>query len=146
TLFRSLFWQLPVLLPHLDFLSVGTNDLFQFLFASDRGNPRMADRYDVLSPTALRFLKDLVGLCEAARVPVTICGEMAGRTLEAMTLVGLGFRSLSMGPHSVGPIRAMVRSLRADQLSRYLETLLTLPDHSLREKLRALAHDHKIVV
>ncbi|MEQ8389111.1 MAG: phosphoenolpyruvate--protein phosphotransferase [Alphaproteobacteria bacterium] len=142
----ALFWQLPVLLPHLDFLSVGTNDLFQFLFASDRGNPRMADRYDVLSPTALRFLKDLVGLCEAARVPVTICGEMAGRTLEAMTLVGLGFRSLSMGPHSVGPIRAMVRSLRADQLSRYLETLLTLPDHSLREKLRAFAHDHKIVV
>ena len=80
----ALFWQLPTLVKRVDFISVGTNDLMQFLFASDRGNPRMAERYDVLSPPALTFLRELVTICDAARVDLTLCGEMGSRPLEAM--------------------------------------------------------------
>ncbi len=141
----SLMWQLPSLLSRVDFLSVGSNDLFQFLFASDRGNPLVAQRYDVLSPGLLSLLRHLVLACEKAGVPLSLCGEMAGSPVEAMTLIGLGFRTISMPPAKVGAVRAMVRSLEIGALSAYLETLLALPDHSLRRKLTAYARDHGIV-
>ncbi|MFM2130718.1 MAG: hypothetical protein RL477_2264, partial [Pseudomonadota bacterium] len=86
----ALLWQLPELLARVDFLSVGSNDLIQFLFASDRGNPRLAGRYDALSPVVLRVMRDLVAAADKAGVPVSVCGEMAGRPLEAMALIGLG--------------------------------------------------------
>jgi phosphotransferase system enzyme I (PtsP) len=84
----SLAWQLPALLKRVDFLSLGSNDLMQFMFASDRGNPRLADRYDILAPGVLSFIRHLVRQCEAAAVPLSVCGEMAGRPLEAMALNG----------------------------------------------------------
>ncbi len=142
----SLLFQLPALLPKVDFLSVGSNDLFQFLFATDRGNPRLAGRYDELSPTVLKLLSSLVVQCEAAGVPLALCGEMAGRPLDAMALVGIGFRSISMSPLAVGPVKTMARSLHLESLSLYLDHLLVLPDHSLRDKLRAFAKDHNVVV
>ena len=92
----SLFWQLPALLPRIDFLSIGSNDLMQFLFACDRGNPELIDRYDVLSPPVLCFLRELVERCRRAGVSLSICGEMASRPLEAMVLLGLGVRKLSV--------------------------------------------------
>ena len=94
----ALLWQLPALLPRVDFLSIGTNDLAQFLFACDRGNPRLADRYDPLSRRVpARCSAEVVRGCAAsAGVPLSMCGEMAGKPLEAMVLVGLGFRTLSM--------------------------------------------------
>ncbi len=142
----ALFWQLPTLLKHVDFLSVGSNDLFQFFFASDRGNPRLSGRYDVLSPASLSFLHALVRQCDARNVPVGLCGEMAGQPLDAMVLLGLGFRILSMPPPAIGPVKAMVLSLRLAELAGYLETLGDLPDHSLRDKFRAYAMDHEVAI
>jgi phosphotransferase system enzyme I (PtsP) len=142
----ALAWQLPALLARVDFLSVGSNDLLQFLFASDRGNPRLADRYDILSPGVLSFMRHLVRACEAAAVPLSVCGEMAGRPLEAMALVGLGLRSVSMPPSAVGPVKMMVRSLDVSTVSHYLEALYELPDHSVRSKLTDFARDHQIAV
>ncbi len=142
----ALAWQLPALLERVDFLSVGSNDLMQFLFASDRGNPRLAERYDLLSPAVLSLLRHLVDACSRAGVPLSICGEMAGRPLEAMVLIGLGLRTISMSPSAVGPVKLMVRSLDVSQLGRYLDSLYDLPDHSLRNRLRDFARDHRIAI
>jgi phosphotransferase system enzyme I (PtsP) len=142
----ALAFQLKSLLQRADFISVGSNDLFQFLFASDRGSTRLADRYDTLAPAALAFLARLVEECDAVGKPISLCGEIAGRPLEAMTLIGLGFRSLSMAPSSLGPVKAMVRSLAVGELSRYLKALGTGSEHSLRENLREFARDHGVAV
>jgi phosphotransferase system enzyme I (PtsP) len=142
----ALMWQLDALLTEADFLSVGSNDLFQFLYASDRGNPRVAQRYDVLAPGLLSLLRDLAARCAAADVPLSLCGEMAGKPLEAMALIGLGFRNISMPPATVGPVKAMIRSLNVGMLGTYLSTLYDLPDHSLRQKLAAFASDHGIAI
>lgn len=140
----SLAWQLPTLLKRVDFLSVGSNDLLQFFLAADRGNRTLAKRYDVLSPAVLSFLRFVVKTCDQAGVPVSCCGEMAGNPLEALALVGLGFRSISMPPPAVGRIQAMVRSTALSPLDEYLRSLELLPDHSVRAKLRAYAADHGI--
>lgn len=142
----SLYWQLTALLKRVDFLSIGSNDLFQFLFACDRGNPALADRYDVLSPPALSFFRDMVERCRGAGVRLAVCGEMASRPLEAMALIGLGIHHLSLTPSEVGPVKAMLRSLDAAALGRYLRGLLDLPDHSLRGRLQAYAQDHGVVL
>tara|TARA_A100001037_G_scaffold4175_1_gene4030 strand:+ start:362 stop:2641 length:2280 start_codon:yes stop_codon:yes gene_type:complete len=142
----GLMWQLRPLLNCVDFLSVGSNDLFQFLFATDRGNPRVSDRYDVLSPSLLSLLKNLVLETENAGVDISLCGEMAGNPVEAMTLIGLGFRTISMAPVKVGAVRAMLRRVNAAALSKYVDGLLNLPDHSLRQKLTAYANDHSIPI
>jgi phosphotransferase system enzyme I (PtsP) len=142
----SLLWQLPALMERVDFLSVGSNDLMQFLFATDRGNPRTAERYDALSPAILNLLQDLSRASIKAEVPLSLCGEMAGRPLEAMALIGLGFRSISMNANAVGPVKTMIRGLRLRPLQDYMKTLMTGSDHSLRDKLRAFAHDHGVPV
>ncbi len=142
----SLYWQLPTLLKELDFLSVGSNDLLQFLFACDRGSPVLGDRYDVLSPPALSFIRSLVEACRPAGVALSVCGEMASRPIEAMALAGLGVRRLSLSPAQIGPVKAMLRSLDAGALSAYLNRLLDLPDHSLRRHLLAYALDHGIIL
>jgi phosphotransferase system enzyme I (PtsP) len=142
----ALAWQMPALLPRVDFVSVGTNDLHQFMFAMDRGNPRVGERYDLLAPGALKFLGEVARACAAAGVPVSVCGEMAGRPIEAMALVGLGYRTLSMSAASIGPVKDMIRSLDLPELRQYLGVLLDSPDHSVREKLRAFALDHEIAI
>jgi phosphotransferase system enzyme I (PtsP) len=142
----SLLWQLDELLPRLDFISVGSNDLVQFLFAADRGNPRLAGRYDSLSPTALRVF-DFIGQRARSRgVDVSVCGEMAGRPIEALALLGLGLRTLSMAPTSVGPVKAMLHSLELPRFSAFLRESLATSSHSLREKIRLYARDHGIVL
>lgn len=135
----ALLWQLPQLLSHVDFVSVGTNDLVQFFFASDRGNPRLGDRYDVLSVPVLRALAEIAARCSERNVPATVCGEMAGRPLEAMALIALGYRLLSMPPSSLGPVKAMIRSLHVGRLRDSLAELLEGAPHTLRDDLRAFA-------
>jgi phosphotransferase system enzyme I (PtsP) len=142
----AIVWQLDGLLARADFVSVGSNDLMQYLFAADRGNPNLANRYDPLSPPMLRVLRSIVEQGNAAGVPVSLCGEMAGRPLEAMALIGLGYRSLSMSPPAVGAVKTLVRSLDSRGLREYLIGLLDRPDHSLREKLAAFAKDHGIMI
>tara|TARA_Y100001936_G_scaffold253516_1_gene318665 strand:- start:28061 stop:30283 length:2223 start_codon:yes stop_codon:yes gene_type:complete len=142
----GLMWQLKPLLKRVDFLSVGSNDLFQFLFASDRGNPRVARRYDVLSPSLLSLLRNLVLAAREAKVEISLCGEMAGTPVEAMTLIGLGFRTISMAPVRIGAVRAMLSSVDASALETYVDSLIDLPDHSVRQKLIAYAQDHNISI
>ena len=142
----SLMWQLPALLERVDFLSLGSNDLLQFLFASDRGNAATARRYGLLSPPALALVRQLVEACAAARAPLSVCGEAAGRTLEAMALVGAGVRILSMPPSRVGPVKAMCRSLDARPLAAMLDGLRDSPMDDLRPRLRAFARDRAVDV
>jgi len=135
----SLLWHLDALLPLTDFVSVGTNDLMQYLFAADRGNPRVADRYDPLSPPLLRALKAIQQACAETGTPVSVCGEMAGRPLEAFALVGLGFERLSMPSAGVGPVKQMVLSCDRGAAGRGLEILLKSTASSVRAEIEALA-------
>ena len=142
----ALLWQLPALCRRIDFLSIGTNDLLQFLFACDRGNPRLADRYDPLSPPMLAMLREVVGQTCASAVPLSMCGEMAGNPIEAMVLIALGFRTLSMAGTAIGPVKMMIRSLDAAAVAEYIGEISARPDHSLRPKLEAYARDHAIAL
>jgi len=142
----SLLFQLPVLLERVDFVSVGSNDLCQFLFAADRGNPRLSKRYDMLSPPVLSMLRDVVVHCEKAGVDLSLCGEMAAEPLDAMALIGIGFRSISVQPSAVGPIKAMIRSLDLKPLGQYVETLYGLSQHSLRGNILSFAKDQGVKV
>jgi phosphotransferase system, enzyme I, PtsP len=135
----ALLWHLDALLPMTDFVSVGTNDLMQYLFAADRGNPRVADRYDPLSPPALRALKTIQQACADTGTPVSVCGEMAGRPLEAFTLVALGFEALSMPPAGVGPVKQMVLSCDREAARRGVEALLKGAAGSVRGEIETLA-------
>jgi phosphotransferase system enzyme I (PtsP) len=126
---------LDILLPRIDFLSIGTNDLTQFLFAADRSNPRLAERYDWLSPAILRFLRRIVREARAHDVPVGICGEMGGRTLECMTLIAIGLKRFSITPNAVGPIKAMIRSLDREAAAVHVGQLLDHPPADLRGAL-----------
>ena len=128
----ALAYQLDLLLPKVDFLSIGTNDLTQFLFAADRANPKLAERYDWLSPSILRFLKAVAEPARAAGVPLGVCGEMGGRPLEAMALIGLGIDRLSITPAAVGPIKAMIRSLDLTPLVGFVGELLAHPPADVR--------------
>jgi phosphotransferase system enzyme I (PtsP) len=142
----SLAWQLPALLPLVDFVSIGSNDLMQFLFAADRGNPRLANRYDELSPAALSLVRDIVKSCDAAKVPVSLCGEAAGRPVDAMAMLGLGLRSISMGAASVGAVKMMVRSLDLPSLQAFMADFYDSPEHSLRNALKKFAEEHNVAI
>ncbi len=126
---------LDLLLPRLDFLSIGTNDLTQFLFAADRANPKLAERYDWLSPAILRFIARIAREGRAADVPVGVCGEMGGRVLEAMALIGIGVDRLSITPAAIGPVKAMVRSLDVALLRLTMKKLLITPPGDMRATL-----------
>ncbi len=142
----SLMFQLDDILKHADFVSVGTNDLAQFLFACDRGNPRLSERYDVLSAPFLSMMKEISAKAAAAGVYCSVCGEMAGNPIEAMALIGLGFRNLSMSGSSFGRVKSMVRSLNTEDVADYVNTLLKLPKRTLRPQLISYAHDHGIEI
>lgn len=137
---------LDILLPKIDFLSIGTNDLTQFLFAADRANPRLAERYDWLSPAILRFLRRISTTCSAANVPVTVCGEMGGRPLEAMALMALGIERLSITPAAVAPVKAMVRSLNLGAAQEMITKLLAHPPQNMRAALSDWARAHDVDV
>lgn len=142
----SIIFQLDDVLQYADFISVGTNDLAQFIFACDRGNPRITDRYDVLSAPFLRVMKTIVEKADAAKVECSVCGEMASNPVEAMVLIGLGFRKLSVSGSAYGPVKSMIRSLRVQDIAEYVKTLLKSPKKSLRPQLIAYAHDHGIAI
>ncbi len=142
----ALAFALDTLRGRADFLSIGTNDLMQYFFAADRGNPRVSDRYDLLSSPALRFLRHIRAAAAEAGLPLSICGEAAGRPLEAMALVGLGFNRLSMPASGVGPVKRMVLSLDAGRLQKALEALLETAGGSLREELLTFAKREAVML
>ena len=130
---------LDILCPKLSFLSIGTNDLTQFLFAADRAHPKLAERYDWLSPAILRFLARVVRPCALHGVQLGVCGEMGGRPLEALALLGLGIRRLSITPAAVGPIKALVRQVSLPALEAAMAGWLAHPPQDLRAALSGWA-------
>ena len=142
----SLAEMLDLLLPKVDFVSIGTNDLTQFLFAADRSNPRLAERYDWLSPAILRFMRRIVAAAAAHKVPLAVCGEMGGRTLEAMALIGIGVERLSITPVAVGQIKAMIRSLDRGAAMAKLDRLLAKPPPDLRGVLARWAEKNRVAL
>ncbi len=142
----ALMFMLPQILRSADFVSIGSNDLFQFIFAVDRTNQRVARRYDMLNPAALTLVRQIATSAAEAGGDVSLCGEMAGRPLEAMALIGVGMRTLSMQPGNIGPVKMMVRSLDTREISPFVDKLCGRTDHSLRTRLSAFAAEHGIVL
>ncbi len=140
----SLLWQLPALLAEVDFLSVGTNDLLQFFFAADRGAPSLAGRYDLLSVSALDMLEYVCEQADKAGKPVSVCGEAASRPMEALVLVALGYRTLSMPAGSLLPMKSLLAEADIGALRGVLASLRrgSVWERSLREPLGAWAREH----
>lgn len=140
----ALLFQLPELMKDADFVSIGSNDLMQFLFAADRGTPALANRYDLLSPAALNVLSNIQAAAEAAGVELSVCGEHASRPMEALTLAALGITTLSMPAASLLRIKAMMARVDMAEL-RGLLAALRRNDRgaaSLREALVTWAREH----
>lgn len=142
----SVIFQLDEILKKADFISVGTNDLAQFVFACDRGNPRISERYDVLSAPFLSVMKTIVDKADAAGVYCSVCGEMASNPIEAMALIGLGYRNLSSNGSSFWRVKSMVRSMKVEEVADYVGVLLKSTRSSLRAQLNAYAYDHGIEI
>jgi phosphoenolpyruvate-protein phosphotransferase len=136
--------QLDLLAPKISFLSIGTNDLTQFLFAADRSNPKLAERYDWLSPAILRFLRRVVRSVDGLGVDISVCGEMGGRRLEALALMGLGIRRMSITPASVGPIKALVGQVDVNEIGAAMERWLASPPPDMRAALLEWAAERGI--
>jgi phosphotransferase system enzyme I (PtsP) len=128
----------------VSFLSVGTNDLTQFLFAADRANPKLAQRYDWLSPAILRFLKRITRGIDGSDVDLAVCGEMGGRRLEALALLGIGFRRLSITPAAVGPIKELICKVDLDEITAAMNDWLANPPASMRGAIQEWASQRGI--
>lgn len=142
----AIIWQLEDILPLVDFVSIGSNDLMQFLFAADRTNALVSQRYDSLHPVFLKVVNDIISKAKAHDVPVTLCGEMAGNPLESMALLGLGLRSISMSPASIGPVKAMIHSLDIGKLTGFMNELLCSSSRSLRPEIEAFARKNQVII
>jgi phosphotransferase system enzyme I (PtsP) len=142
----SLLWHLDALLPLTDFVSIGTNDLFQYLFAADRTNPLVSDRYDPLSPPALRALAEIQKRCADTGTPVSVCGEMAGRPLEAFALLTLGYTRLSAPAGGVGPVKRMILSADLTAARRGMANLLGSSAGSIRGEIESLARKLNVTI
>jgi phosphotransferase system enzyme I (PtsP) len=135
----ALAWCIPDLKGRADFLSIGTNDLMQYFFAADRGNARVSERYDILSPAALRFLKRIREDADNAGLQVSICGEAAGRPLEAIAFAALGFRRLSMPASGIGPVKRLILSLDAGDAALAVARLMRSDSPTIRSELTEFA-------
>jgi phosphotransferase system enzyme I (PtsP) len=142
----ALYWQMDEIFARVDFLSVGSNDLAQFVFAADRGNTQLQGRYDPLSPAFQRLIGGIIDAAAKHGKPVSVCGEMAGDPLDAMALMAMGLKTLSMAPPAIGPLRAMVRSLDLGQLQAYMAALGAQRGPDMRSSLRAFARDHGVAL
>ena len=137
---------LDLMIPRVQFLSVGTNDLTQFLFAADRANPKLAERYDWLSPSIIRFLRRISMGMVGHNVDLAVCGEMGGRRLEALALMGIGYRRLSITPAGVGPIKELVRQVDLSEITEAMNGWLANSDINLRQELQAWATERNIEI
>ena len=144
----SLLYQLDELLEHVDFLSVGSNDLVQFLYAVDRGNPRVSTRFDPLSAPVLRALKDISEKSREYGKLATVCGELASQPIGALALTALGYRSLSLAPSAVGPVKAMLLDLDCRKAAAFLQPLIaeTKRGVPIRAQLETFAADNGLQI
>ena len=142
----SIIFELDDVLKEADFISVGTNDLAQFIFACDRTNARLFERYDVLSLPFLKVMRYILQKAQAHKVSCSVCGEMASNPIEAMALVGMGYRKFSLAGSAFADIKKTVRSIRLKELEDYINTILTSSQKTLRPQLLAYAFDHGIAI
>lgn len=142
----SLLWQVPELLERVDFISVGSNDLAQYFYAADRENHDIASYSDPLSPPFLQALRHLSDSATEAGIPISICGEMASRPLDALALLGIGYRRLSVSAHAIGSIKTMICSVDLEALTPFMHGLLKGKRDRLRTHLLSYAQDHNIVL
>ena len=142
----SVLFQLDEILPHADFISIGTNDLAQFMFACDRGNPKLLGRYDVLSAPFLNAMKTIIDKARQYNVYCSVCGEMASNPIETLALIGLGYRNFSCSGSAFGRIKSMIRSVNCAEVEDYVQNLLKSSRATLRPQLIAYAYDHGIEI
>jgi phosphotransferase system enzyme I (PtsP) len=144
----SLLFVLDEILDRADFLSVGSNDLVQFLFAADRGNARVSGRFDALSPPVLRALKSVADAGKAHRKPVALCGELASRPLEALALAAIGYRTLSVSATAIGPVKAMLLGVDLAAAAKLVEPMLTEKTNAptVRERLQRFAEESGVPI
>ena len=144
----SLAWQINAVCDYADFVSVGANDLMQFFFAADRDNARVSDRYDPLHPAAVSIMKFVADGCKRNGKDVSVCGEIAGRPLEAITLVALGYTTLSMPVTGIGPVKSALLKLDAAKLREKLVPLITVESRlsSLRDVVSEFCMEEGIPV
>lgn len=142
----SLLFQLPELFERVEFISIGSNDLLQFLFACDRGSPRVGGRYDPLNPIVMRTVQHIMNTANEYKVDVGFCGDLATRPLDAMALIACGVCSLSMPPSAIGPVKAMLRSMNIADTRYFLDYVCTEPLHSIRQQLERFAKDHGVEI
>jgi len=142
----SLLWQLDEIVERVDFLSVGSNDLLQYFYAADRDNKRVSGRFDPLSAPPLRALKSIADVGHSKGKPVALCGEIGGKPLEAITLIALGYRDLSMSPSAIGPVKAAVLAMDVGEMTAFVDQLVARGDGapSLRDELRNYAEARDI--
>jgi phosphotransferase system enzyme I (PtsP) len=134
----ALLYQLDELLKKVDFVSVGSNDLFQFLFAVDRGNAKVSERFDIISAPILRALRDIVRKAREAKKSASLCGEMASKPIGALALIALGYRSLSLSATGHGPVKAMILDLDAKKAEAMMAPLLDAPTGSVSIRQRLI--------
>jgi phosphotransferase system enzyme I (PtsP) len=144
----SLLFELDQIMPEADFVSIGSNDLIMFLTAADRANPRVAKSYDPIAAPRLRALKLIVDAARRYEVPLTMCGELAGRPVEALALMAIGMTRLSMSPPSVGPIKEMILSVELGPVREAVAGALEAGADSpaIRDLLGELVERQKLVL
>jgi phosphotransferase system enzyme I (PtsP) len=144
----SLLYQLDELLEHVDFLSIGSNDLVQFMYAVDRGNARVSGRFDALSAPILRALRDISDKAKEYKKPATVCGELASQPVGALALAAIGYRALSLTPSAVGPVKAMLLDLDCRKAAEFLRPLIDKPASGvhIRAQLEKFAADNGLQV
>ncbi len=142
----SLLFALDEVMEVVDFVSIGSNDLMQYLYAADRGNERVGSRFDALSAPFLRALRSIVRAGHRHSRPVSLCGELGGRPLEAVALVALGLRSLSMAPASIGPVKAMLLSLDVGRAAAHVDKIIDSSSASLRDELLRFAENEGLEI
>ena len=142
----ALIWQIDELAGKADFLSIGSNDLFQFLYAVDRENARLSNRFDPLCVPIMRVLRDVCNAAERNNIPLSLCGELASHPLTAMALAAVGLRTISMSAAAVGPVKAMVQSLDAGKAKAFLDCMLADASCDLRKELRRFAEENGVEI
>jgi phosphotransferase system, enzyme I, PtsP len=139
----GLLFSLDRIRPFIDYLSVGTNDLLQYTFASARDGLYPPDPF---APSSLRLLKLIREEADYLDLPITVCGDMAAHPLSAMVLLALGYRRLSMPMANLGGVRQMIQTLDIGRVHAYTAALLNRSSQNLREQFRIYALDHLVHV
>ena len=129
----------------VDFLMVGGNDLKQFFFAADRENEKVRKRYDMLSTSFLSFLKLIVKKSEKYKLPLSYCGEDAGKPIEALVLCSLGFKTLSMQPNCIAPVKSLLRNIKLSEIKQIVEFALEANYETVRNQVAEYLEEIKYI-